>query len=80
MVPFKVSHVLLHNLGECISRLAVYVLPQAMIFDEAKKEAEAKVKLLSKKLQASGLTLSDARVILDRLIKDHGDEVPPLGR
>ena len=51
-----------------------------MIFDEAKKEAEAKVKLLSKKLQASGLTLSDARVILDRLIKDHGDEVPPLGR
>ena len=44
------------------------------------KEAETKVKLLSKKLQASGSTLSDTRVILDRLIKDHGDEVPPLGR
>ena len=47
-----------------------------MIFDEAK----TKVKLLSKKPQASGLTLSDARVILDRLIKDHGDKVLPLGR
>ena len=51
-----------------------------MIFDKAKREAKTKVKLLSKKPQASRLTLSDARVILDRLIKDHDDEASPLGR